>query len=323
MFRTAARASLDRMDRWWANVCAQGRLRRPHVAVALFHVMHRSREEARGHTLASNQQVTMDDLRRFLDAMLRTGYTVVSSDQLRHGSSEGAKQLLLTFDDGYYNNVWALPVLQEFQAPATFFISTSHVLQGKAFWWDAVSRRLLRSGKSRGQVDAALRSLKDLPPQAIEDRVRQEFGADTLAPAGDDDRPFTPGELRDFARDRWVSLGNHTSGHTILTQCSPEEAKDAIRQGKEELEGMAGVAVDSIAYPNGNYSAGVVQAARDTGHDLGFTCVAKSNPIAPDAGARLTLGRHLIHGGADYTRLAPALAAPFLPGTMIRAAWRR
>ena len=41
---------------------------------------------------------------------------------------------MLTFDDGYYNNHLALPVLEEFDVPALFFISTNHVKQQKCFW---------------------------------------------------------------------------------------------------------------------------------------------------------------------------------------------
>jgi peptidoglycan/xylan/chitin deacetylase (PgdA/CDA1 family) len=319
----ATRASLDRLDRWWGHAFAARAARTPHAVVALFHIVHRTREDARNDALAPNQEVTADDLRRFLEAMLRAGYTVASGEQLRQPRDRDTKHLVLTFDDGYYNNTWALPVLREFHAPATFFISTSHVLQGKAFWWDVVSRRLWHDGRTRAEVDAALHRLKALPVRAIEDRLRQEFGDRALLPHGDIDRPFAPAELRDFARDPWVTVANHTAEHTILTGCSPAEAEEAMRRGKEELEAMTGCATDAIAYPNGNFSATVVDAARTTGHELGFTCVAKVNRLPLDSRTRLTLGRHLIWGATDYGTLVPQLAAPFLPGAMIRSAVRK
>ena len=322
-FRAATRASLDGLDRWWARACAAAGFPGTHLAVALFHVVHRTREEARADVLAPGQEVTVDDLRRFLDAMLRAGYTLASGRQLQQGACNGGKQLLLTFDDGYYNNTRALPVLEEFRAPATFFISTSHVLQGKAYWWDVVSRQLRRAGRSAAEIDAALRRLKALPVDAIEDRLRRELGAGALLPIGDADRPFGAAELRDFARSRWVALANHTAQHTILTRCAEAEAEEAMRGGKQQLEAMTGIAADAIAYPNGEFSAAVVRAARATGHEWGFTCVAKANPFPLDARTRLTLGRHLIQGGADYDALAPQLAAPFLPGALIRAAVRQ
>jgi peptidoglycan/xylan/chitin deacetylase (PgdA/CDA1 family) len=323
MYRAAALASLDSLDRWWGRAFAPATARTPHMVVALFHVVHRQREDARARALAPTQEVTLDDLRRFLEAMLRAGYTAASAQRLRESPSREAKHLLLTFDDGYYNNCWVLPVLEEFHAPAMFFISTSHVLLRKSFWWDAVARCLWRQGRSRTEIDATLRHLKTLPARAIEKRLQQNLGADALAPVGDADRPFDEAELRDFARARWVTLGNHTARHTILTRCSPAEAQEAMRQGKDQLEAMTGCRTDAIAYPNGDFSAAVLEGARATGHELGFTCVAKANRLPLDAGAKLTLGRHLIWGGADYDVLVPQLSAPCLPGTMMRNAVRK
>jgi peptidoglycan/xylan/chitin deacetylase (PgdA/CDA1 family) len=112
--------------------------------VALFHCVHRTRADARSHGVAS---VTTDDLRRFLDAVLRAGYAPTRGEDI--GNCTHRKQVHLTFDDGYFNNTWALPVLAEFRVPATFFICTSNVLSGEAFWWDVASRRLAAAGKSR------------------------------------------------------------------------------------------------------------------------------------------------------------------------------
>lgn len=323
MYRAATLASLDRLDRWWSRALAPAAARTPHAVVALFHVVHRTREEARTSALAANQAVTLDDLRRFLDVMLCAGYTVSGDDVLREPSRRSAKHLLLTFDDGYYNNTWALQVLEEFNAKAIFFISTAHVMLGKAFWWDVVARQLLRAGKTRREIDATLRHLKTLPVRTIEERLRWDLGPQALTPVADPDRPFDAGELRDFARARWVTLGNHTAEHTILTLCSPAEAQEAMRQGKEQLEAMAGCRTDVIAYPNGDYCASVLDGARATGHELGFTCVAKANRLWLDARGRMTLGRHLIWGGRDYRLLVPQFAAPFLPGTMMRNGLRK
>ncbi|MEJ7665168.1 MAG: polysaccharide deacetylase family protein [Hymenobacter sp.] len=61
------------------------------------------------------------------------------ADVLR-GLDPAGKYALITFDDGYFNNHLALPVLRRYGVPATFFISSHHVLSGQAFWWDVVYR---------------------------------------------------------------------------------------------------------------------------------------------------------------------------------------
>jgi peptidoglycan/xylan/chitin deacetylase (PgdA/CDA1 family) len=136
------------------------------------------------------------------------------------------------------------------------------------------------------------------------------------------DRPFEIQELQDFARNRWVSLGNHTADHTILTHCSEQEAGFAIAEGRRQLEGLTGKQVRAIAYPNGDCSGSVVDAARREGHQLGFTCVAKANPLPLASSAPMTIGRHLVWGGRDYAREIPKLSASFLPGARLRSALR-
>lgn len=320
MLGVVARASLNRIDQWCARARASASEQQPHLVAALFHVLHPTRDDPAANALAPTQHVTIDDFRRFIDAMLSAGYAVVSSEQLAQGCAHARKQLMLTFDDGYFNNTLALPVLEEFGVPATFFISTRHVLEGKSFWWDAAARAM--HGKSRHEIDATLRRFKKKTGQEIEAELLAAGGSRALQPLSDADRPMRPSELRDFARSRWVVLGNHTADHTILTNCGEQEARSAIAEGRRQLQELTGVRADAIAFPNGAHSPDVVEAARSEGHRVGFTCVPKSNALPLGSSASMTLGRHLIWGGADYARQVSTLAAALLPGARLRSAIR-
>ena len=96
--------------------------------------------------------------------------------------------LLLTFDDGYYNNIRALPVLEEFNVPAVFFVSTEHVKQNKCFWWDVLHRERAAQGASFVQIYREGLAFKAFRTEQIEEALKKRFGPQAFFPRGDLDR---------------------------------------------------------------------------------------------------------------------------------------
>ena len=73
----------------------------------------------------------------------------------------------LTFDDGYADNVLtAKAILEEFEAPATLFVTTGCVSAGHGFWWDELARLVL-GGRAAAEfaVDAGGRRLEAKWPE--------------------------------------------------------------------------------------------------------------------------------------------------------------
>lgn len=53
----------------------------------------------------------------------------------------------LTFDDGYTDNLYTVkPLLEQYDIPATFFITTGDLENKREFWWDELERLLLQAG---------------------------------------------------------------------------------------------------------------------------------------------------------------------------------
>ena len=201
----------------------------------LFHSLYQNEAQLASRDLAPNQNVTVANFRDFVEKMLESGCTIVSPAQIDAGLAPGRRYLSITFDDGYFNNVLALEVLDQFRFPATFFVSTDHVQQNKAFWWDAFSREFSRSGVSPDQQKSEIEQLKVMTPEKIEAYLCQRFGPAVLRPYGDIDRPFTPRELGQFALNPWVHVGNHTRDCAILTNCTPAEMVDQITACQDAL----------------------------------------------------------------------------------------
>src|SRR5579871_1699399 len=215
-------------------------------------------EEAEG----PQQGITVGMFESFVKYFHRHSYTFVSPNEIAHGLDSNAKYVLVTFDDGYFSNTKALPVLERHGIPAALFVSTDHVLQGKAFWWDVVERETLKRRMTQSQVNRVHESLKRLRTTDAEAFVQAEFGPRALRPLGDHDRPFTPAELRGIAKHPLISLGNHTSNHDILTNYGAKEIRAKIENAQEAIESIVGAMPNFIAYPNGEISPAVLEAAR-------------------------------------------------------------
>jgi peptidoglycan/xylan/chitin deacetylase (PgdA/CDA1 family) len=264
----------------------------------LFHGLFESSEEVRSGMLDPQQGITVEMFTAILGHFQEHGYGFVSPRQILEGLQPGGKYLLLTFDDGYFNNVRALAAMEEFNAPAVFFISSDHVRIGKAFWWDVVFREGRKRGKTEEEIRRTIAGHKRLKTEGVECYLKEEFGEDALWPVGDLDRPFTPGELQEFAEHRLVSLGNHTKNHAILTNYSLAEAREQIQGGQEAIQVMTGRMPEMISYPNGNSSPEIQQIAREIGLPLGAVVRKGRNrlPLKMGAPEAMTLKRFILSG---------------------------
>jgi peptidoglycan/xylan/chitin deacetylase (PgdA/CDA1 family) len=264
----------------------------------LFHGLFDDLEDPNSATNEPQQGITVQMFESFVEYFHQHSYTFVSPNEIAHGLDSNGKYVLVTFDDGYFSNVKALPVLERHGIPAALFVSTDHVLQGKAFWWDVVERESLKRRMPQQQLNRVHESLKRLRTPDAEAFVQAEFGPRALRPLGDRDRPFTLPELRDIAKHPLISLGNHTSNHDILTNYSATEIRAQIESAQEIIGSIVGKAPDFIAYPNGEISDAILEAARSAGMQFGLSVKPGRNrlPIEPGSLEAMKLKRFALTG---------------------------
>jgi peptidoglycan/xylan/chitin deacetylase (PgdA/CDA1 family) len=267
----------------------------------LFHGLFAGPEELTSGMLDPQQGITVDMFRRLVRHFKSQSYCFVSPCEILKGLHSGAKYILLTFDDGYFNNSLALPVLEEFDIPAVFFISTGHIREQKSFWWDAVYRQYLRKSWSLAELERCVAAYKRMKTHAVEAHLRETMGDTALRPISDLDRPFSPGELAEFSRHKNVYLGNHTRDHAILSNYPSAEIREQITSAQQDLKEMTGQDVCTVAYPNGNCSREIRQLARECGFRLGFGVKPGRNslPLKIGSDQAMNLRRVILWGNRD------------------------
>ena len=217
--------------------------------------------------------------------------------------------LLITFDDGFRNNLTcAAPELRRLGVPALVLITTGHVGQDRLLWTQELDERILGWREKtiplpdgRGEIDMPpvdlgraeladrIRGLcKRLPDTAREsylDKLRNE-----PLPRGEDWHReiyqfLSWDEVRSLC-DQGFAIGSHTVGHRILTRLKPDQLNGELSDSKTSIERELGRECPWISYPNGgpeDYSPAVMAAAREVGYRVGFTLTGRRNFSDPPA----------------------------------------
>src|SRR4051812_36452709 len=153
----------------------------------MFHSLFRDEREIAKKLVDPLQRTTVPQLRQFIEYYLDHGYQFVSPEDLLNGLDAREKYAVITFDDGYYNNHLAVPVLEKFRVPATFFIATDYVKANKCFWWDVLYRGRAAEGASDAQIRDEGIAMKGMTTAQINAALVERFGADAFNPLGDID----------------------------------------------------------------------------------------------------------------------------------------
>ena len=219
------------------------------LLIFTFHALFRDADEIAQQVVKPQQEMTCEHFRRFIEYWQKHEYRFVAPKDLSAGLVPGKKYAMITFDDGYFNNFLALPILQKYNVPAVFYIAVNNIRQEKCFWWDVLYRERHRQGRSSAEISHELSQFTQGTNDQIEGRMHETFGRDCLRPVGDVDRPMTVDELVEFSKDEHVVIGNHTMDHAILTNYPQEEARRQVLDAQQFYDDLLGVRPDSIAYP--------------------------------------------------------------------------
>lgn len=208
---------------------------------------------------------------RPLMKMLASNFEMIGLDEAIARAAAGSlsgRTISVTFDDGYADNyICALPILEEFNIPATFFVASGFI-DGGRMWNDSIIETYRRLEPGVCEVDlgelhrfdlsgwetrrtaaaTTISAWKHLPPDERQAHVDQFTSQVTGLPA---DLMMTKEQLRSLAASSCSAIGGHTRGHPILASLPDSEAAAEIEAGKKDLENWIQQELEVFAYPNG------------------------------------------------------------------------
>jgi peptidoglycan/xylan/chitin deacetylase (PgdA/CDA1 family) len=254
------------------------------ILIFYFHGLYKSKEEKELNYVDPQNNLLVSEFVEFIEYFLFNKYHFIKPEDLLNDLPADKRRIMITFDDGYFNNTLAINILNQYKIPATFFITAKNVLENKCFWWDVVYKNRIRQGKNLKSIRKEQAHLKRFKYHYIENYLEQNFGKNCQKPWADIGRPLNPEELKTISHNPFVTIGNHTYNHSILTCYNPDEIRDELRLCNKILFEITGVSPNIIAFPNGNFNEEVLKITEEAGFRFAFTIENKLNspPILND-----------------------------------------
>jgi peptidoglycan/xylan/chitin deacetylase (PgdA/CDA1 family) len=179
---------------------------------------------------------------------------------------------VLTFDDGYRDNVTAaLPIMERYRAPFTVYVPTDALTRTLQSWWLGL-RELLRSSDAV-TIDAMgtrfncpdfngkILALSRVTKWIHEDFRRAALLAPTFKKAGlslaalNDGYFLDERELQALSRHQLASIGGHTTSHPALAYLDARSARAEMADNRNYLEELLQLPVRHLAFPYGSSEA--------------------------------------------------------------------
>lgn len=280
-------------------------------------------------------EVTPDFLRATLSHLKSRDIDIVTLDEVhrRLANRQFERRFAcFTFDDGYRDNRdCALPVMRDYAAPFTVFVTSDFAEGTGRLWWVALERVIAKApsveamiGGNTVRLDTSSASARQTAFDRLHDWMRtlQEHdlqrevtalcarhGVDEVAICGE--LCMSWDELKSFADDPLVTIGAHTISHCNLAQQREEVARQELVVSRARIEEKVQRPILHLVYPYGDRAAAGPREfalAGAAGYKTALT--TRSGMLFPENAGHLTaLPRVSLNGNYQDERVLPVLTS--------------
>ena len=241
------------------------------VTILMFHEM--SRETAEQTFSYLHKKYHVIHLNEYIDACKTKDKTRIPK-----------KALIITFDDGLVSNYEMLPTIKKYNTPITLFLCSEIINTNRHFWYKHKGlSKPLSYYKTLSNVDRLKALAKD---GFIQDKEYENTHALS--------------KVQVIEMSKHINMQSHTKFHPCLPECEFEVAKEEIFGSKQKLEDEYGFAINTIAFPNGDYSDRDVKLTKEAGYECSITVDGGYNTLNSDL---FRLKRFSTNDTADLSEL--------------------
>lgn len=242
------------------------------------------------------QAVTPDNFRTHIN-FLKNNYQIITPDEIYNDIETDEDRIVITFDDGYYDFYTnAMPILKEYNVPATLFVSTENIDKPFENWTDNILRIIFseHSGsisimdekinnkwnvttiKERKAFYQDIRKLFLQMDKKDRDRYTRvlENWANVKHEGRIDRRILRSDEIYNISKENFITLGSHTCSHPSLRCLEEEEQIKEIVESKKILEEIIKNKIKYFSYPFGSrdhYSEKTIEIVKHAGYKMAFS----------------------------------------------------
>jgi peptidoglycan/xylan/chitin deacetylase (PgdA/CDA1 family) len=248
----------------------------------------------------------------------KENYHIVSLADYYAGNFSADKlTIAITFDDGYENNFTrALPILQKYEVPATFFVTAIRATDYEYLWqdyYDLARYCLDRQVIIAAQVFKKTKENKFISQQTGEDlgvllhnsdfkykvlvmnMLGKQIGFHPSYMGRDYYMQMSIEQLQEAAQSPLITIGSHGYYHNDLTVLPSDKAIAEMRNSKQWLEEKIGKKITAFAFPYGNYTRQMIKDAEKAGYQqiLAEGLLFEEDKQTPSLRERFRINPHL------------------------------
>lgn len=204
------------------------------------------------------------------------------------GTKLPKKTITISFDDGYRNNLTcALPLIEKYKVPVTFFISgicADNFNGRQAIWADKLlALNFFSNNKvieilnykfinffdkiNKENIFDFVKSQNKEKRDNILLELNSKYNIDDLILNVPNEiwSLLSPQNIIDLCSSKYVDIGSHGYSHYNLANIYLSDAIEDLENSKLKLEKLISKKINLLAYPDGNYNLEIINIANNLG----------------------------------------------------------